>query len=210
MAGTCVYIDGYNLYYRALKGTPHKWLNLEEFCDRLLPNDDVVKIRYFTAKVKDTPLNIGAQQRQQFYWRALSLLPRVEMHLGLYQTKAGWRLPHKVNDGIRPRPEMLSVKLQEEKGSDVNLASWLLLDAFRGTFDTAVVISNDSDLREPVRMVKDEIGLPVGIVNPNGGRKDALTGTFRREIRAKHLTDGQFPITLQDGTGPFHRPPTWT
>ena len=40
----------------------------------------------------------------------------------------------------------------EEKGSDVNLASHLLLDGFQQTRDTVVVFSNDSDLRVPIRI----------------------------------------------------------
>ena len=45
----------------------------------------------------------------------------------------------------------------EEKGSDVNLASHLLFDAFRGAFDAAAVLSNDSDLVEPIRIVTKEL-----------------------------------------------------
>ena len=37
----------------------------------------------------------------------------------------------------------------EEKGSDVNLASFLLLDGFDDEYELAVVISNDSDLSSP-------------------------------------------------------------
>ncbi len=44
-----VYVDGFNLYYGRLKGTKHKWLDLEKLCDRMLPNDSVQRIRYFTA-----------------------------------------------------------------------------------------------------------------------------------------------------------------
>ena len=31
-----IYVDGFNLFYRALKGTPHKWLNLAALAKRLL------------------------------------------------------------------------------------------------------------------------------------------------------------------------------
>ncbi len=54
----------------------------------------------------------------------------------------------------------------EEKGSDVNLASHLLRDAYTGKFEVAVLITNDSDLAEPVRIVAQELNLPVGILNP--------------------------------------------
>jgi len=54
----------------------------------------------------------------------------------------------------------------EEKGSDVALASHLLLDGFKGAYDAAAILSNDSDLIEPVRMVKAELGLPIGLLSP--------------------------------------------
>jgi hypothetical protein len=50
----------------------------------------------------------------------------------------------------------------EEKGSDVNLASYLLIDGFRARYDIAVVISNDSDLKTPVEFVRGDLGAPVG------------------------------------------------
>ena len=53
----------------------------------------------------------------------------------------------------------MPVPQTEEKGSDVNLASHLLLDAFKHASDTAVVISNDSDLRVPIRFAEQELGV---------------------------------------------------
>jgi len=52
---TNVYIDGFNLYYGAVRGTPYKWLNLREVCERLLPKHEIMRIRYFTALVNGTP-----------------------------------------------------------------------------------------------------------------------------------------------------------
>ncbi len=49
---TFLYIDGFNLYYSALKRTPHKWLDLKVVCQKILaPHHDIVKIKYFTARV---------------------------------------------------------------------------------------------------------------------------------------------------------------
>lgn len=48
---TCVYVDGFNLYYGALKGTPYRWLDLEQPAAALLPEDEIARIRYFTARV---------------------------------------------------------------------------------------------------------------------------------------------------------------
>jgi hypothetical protein len=77
---THVYIDGFNLYYGLLRGTPHKWLDLERFCDQLLPKNDVRKIYYFTAKVDARPHDPDQPTRQLAYLHALETFPRVEVH----------------------------------------------------------------------------------------------------------------------------------
>jgi len=72
------------------------------------------------------------------------------------------------------------VWVPEEKGSDVDLASRLLLDAFRGAFDVAVGISNDADLLEPVRMVREELGLTVGVLRFEGGQRRCCSAGGRK------------------------------
>jgi hypothetical protein len=50
-----IYVDGFNLYYGAGKGTPYRWLNIAEMCGLLLPHDQIVQIKYFMAKVNPRP-----------------------------------------------------------------------------------------------------------------------------------------------------------
>src|SRR4051812_13065680 len=83
---TNVYIDGFNLYYGAVKSTPYRWLDLEAMCRRLLPRDQLHRIRYFTALVSARPNDPQQPQRQQTYLRALATLPSVSVHLGHYLT----------------------------------------------------------------------------------------------------------------------------
>ena len=53
---TYIYVDGFNLYYRALKQTPFKWLDLSGlFRDVLKSHHDILKIKYFTARVSARP-----------------------------------------------------------------------------------------------------------------------------------------------------------
>jgi hypothetical protein len=68
---TNVYIDGFNLYYGCLKGTPHKWLDLDALCRRLLPKHRIGRIRYFTAIVSARPNDPSGPDRQRIYLRAL-------------------------------------------------------------------------------------------------------------------------------------------
>ena len=68
--------------------------------------------------------------------------------------------------GVTPT-QRVWVDKTEEKGSDVNLASHLVRDAYQQAFQVAVLITNDSDLAEPVRIVRQELNLPVGVLNPH-------------------------------------------
>ena len=84
---------------------------------------------------------------------------------------------------------------KEEKGSDVNLAAHLLNDAWNDLFDAAAVISNDTDLVTPIRMVTLERGKEVFVVCP--GKRGAApklrkVASYVRHIRPKILMDSQF------------------
>ena len=161
---TIVYVDGFNFYYGAVKGTSYKWLNLEAMCQRLLRRDQIVKIRYFTARVNDRQDDPQLASRQDTYLRALATLPLVEIHYGHFLTRAV-RLQRENRRSGQSRT--VKVLRTEEKGSDVNLATHLLLDAFKGRCDTAVVMSNDSDLAQAIQVTQSELSVKVGIVNPH-------------------------------------------
>jgi uncharacterized LabA/DUF88 family protein len=144
---TNVYVDGFNLY-GCLRRTAWKWLDLAARCRNMLqPHHVIGRIRYFTAPTKSTPKNPDQHIRQQAYFRALKTLPGLTVHLGSFQS----------NTCMRPLAAggaLVKVIDTKEKGSDVNLASYLLLDGFKQEYDAAVVISNDSDLAEPIKLVR--------------------------------------------------------
>ena len=79
-----VYIDGFNLYYGCLKGTPYKWLDLDALCRRLLPKHEIQRIRYFTALVSARPGDPQQPIRQEIYLRALRTIPHLSIHLGRF------------------------------------------------------------------------------------------------------------------------------
>jgi hypothetical protein len=81
------------------------------------------------------------------------------------------------------------------KGSDVALATYLVYDACRGDCQASVVITNDSDLREPLRIVNDELHLTTGINHPHPPHKRsrALTATFFKQLRPSLLSQCQLP-----------------
>ena len=170
---TIVYIDGFNLYYGSLKGSGYRWLDVAALCRRLLrPDTDIVALKYFTARVQPRAGNPQQAQRQQVYLRALETTPGLTIHYGHFITREAMRrLVNPPNRG----PKYAEVWVTEEKGSDVNLASHLLVDGFRARYDLAVVVSNDSDLKEPVRFVREDLNSPVGVLNPHSNRSWALT-----------------------------------
>jgi NYN domain len=58
------------------------------------------------------------------------------------------------------------VKTYEEKGTDVNIAALMLKDGFNSRYESAAVISNDGDLKMPIEIVREELNLPVTVINP--------------------------------------------
>ena len=205
---TIVYVDGFNFYYGAVKGTPHKWLDFEELCRRLLPRDDIVKIRYFTARVSARPDDPQQADRQDTYLRALATLQLLEIHYGHFvQRKVRLPLTRPTSEG----PRTAEVIKTEEKGSDVNLAAYLPRDAFMQRCGTAIVMSNDSDLREAVRIARIDAGIKVGIINPHPARNRSqlLQGTFFKQIRPNVLAQCQLAPELHDTRGTIRKPTAW-
>lgn len=205
---TNVYIDGFNLYYGSLKGTPFRWLDLGKLCRVTLKGYDINRIRYFTARVQSRPGRTLQTQKQQAYIRALRTVPSLTVHFGHFLSNTV-RMPL-----ARPHsggPRFADVIKTEEKGSDVNIATYLLLDAFKGDYEAAVVISNDSDLVEPIKVVRRELGLDVGVLNPHRNVSWALknNATFYRQLRRGPLQASQFPTTLKDAKGEISKPDNW-
>lgn len=202
---TVVYVDGFNLYYGCLKGTPYRWLDLDKLCQLLLPTHDIAQIKYFTAPVIARSSNPDQATRQQTYLRALHTIPNLSVIYGHF-------LSHEIMMPLAPpRTGHVKVIKTEEKGSDVNIAVHLVSDGFRNIYDAAVIVSNDSDLLPPIKFVKEELGKLVGILNPQKHPSVVLAATahFVKNIRPGVLKNSQFPATLADAKGSFSKPSRW-
>lgn len=210
---TNFYIDAFNLYYGCLKNTPHKWLNLDEFCWRSFPppRNQLNRIRYFTALVKARPHDPHQPIRQQTYLRALQTLATVTIHYGTYlESKVWMRLAAPPPGG----PAQVQVLKSEEKGSDVNIASYLLLDAFENDYEAAIVVSNDSDLAEPINLVRKRLKKKVLVLMPCGpGRRESVelkkAASKAIKVDAALIAASQFPPQLPDAHGMIHKPESW-
>lgn len=199
-----MYVDGFNLYYRALKAAPqYKWLDLLKLCRSVLIDENRIDaIRYYTADVSGK-VDPGAPKRQKVYLDALRTIPILTIHKGNFLANvASMRL-------AAPPHNRVDVLKSEEKGSDVNLACHMLVDGFKNRYDVAVVLSNDSDLAEPIRIVRDELKKPVGLICPCDKVAYGLhkVATFTRHITPQRLRDSQFGDPIP-GTE-IRRPAEW-
>lgn len=202
----------------------------------------IKKIKYFTAFVSNTKNDPGKSLRQQIYVRALETINSLKVITGLFKVnyvkrpvldflydnksrlftaemqsvvvlegKKYKRLPivkNKYDDY-----QALQVKDTKEKGSDVNLASHLLNDGFHKRYDVAIIISNDSDLKTPIKMVAEELGFQIEILNPDNDPKSNQVFKGKnintRQIENQIIKLSQFPETIQDKYGIIKRPKEW-
>ena len=237
--GYNLYYGGRHL---AASSTAHwKWLDVRSLLSDVVgaqrgwPGASIERIVYCTARI-DARINPEGHAEQDVYLKALLASASVDhIEYGKYVTsvrarplavrgptpaaaptlvRADW--PIMVQSALgTAQPDalfMVSTLHQEEKGSDVNVASHLLVDALSGQIDAAVVVSNDSDLKYPVQLVRTRI--PLGVVNPRGGhhagdlrgRPDDGAGRhWWRRLGLADFTAHQLPETV----GGYTRPPRW-
>jgi uncharacterized LabA/DUF88 family protein len=214
---TIVYIDGLNLYYSALKWTLHKWLDLETLSALVLPGFQIDRINYYTARVSGR-VDRQSPVRQHAYLRALSTLPKLTIHFGNFLASEKWAglvQPPAFKPAIALPPgivpQVARVHKTEEKGSDVNLGVHLVRDAFKGYFDTAAVLTNDTDLCEPLRIVTQELNLPVVLLSPTSKPAISLQKVSNgvRHIEP-YLGPAQFPPSIPvPGKKTIIKPASW-
>ena len=220
---TNLYIDGFSLYYRAVVETSYKWLNLRLLGENLFPNDIVQSIHYFTARLiarpgKPQDLEAKRQRRQLVYIRALETISSLSVHYGRFQL---------IRDERALAEHPYEIKLRrsapQEKKTDVNLAARLIVDGCKGAYQQAALISKDSDFVGAMLAVRNELGLPIVLVNPDWRQaprddedrtedttkelSDAATRAM--QIEEKHLAASQFPNEVRDAKGIVRKPVEW-
>jgi len=137
------YVDGFNLYF-GLKEAGWKryyWLDIKKLVTRLLKeNQQLIVTKYFTARISGPP---DKQKRQSTFLEALATLTDFNIYYGHYLSSTII-----CNNCGRKWFDF------EEKMTDVNIATEMLTDAFEDKFDTAILVSADSDLVPPIRTIK--------------------------------------------------------
>jgi 6-hydroxy-3-succinoylpyridine 3-monooxygenase len=203
-----VYIDGFNLYYGAVRDVPRlKWLNIERFCRNLRPADDIQLIRYFSAMVTGP-----TRPNQEVYLRALGTLGSVKVILGRFKNK-------QVRCGVGgcSHTAQKLFQIPEEKRTDVNIAVSMVDDAYQNQCDHLVLISGDSDLVPAVAVIRERfpekrVTVYIPCRNPTRGAAVELraVATRHRDLPLLLLERSQFPDSFPDGAGgTLTRPAAW-
>ncbi len=205
---TIIYIDGFNFYYRAVKNTPYKWLDFKSLFQKLLSaKNQIIQIKYFTALVSGK-YNPQKPIKQQTFLRALkTFIPEIEIYCGHFLT-------HEVFAPLaKPTENRRAVKIikTEEKGSDVNIAVHLLNDAWLNNYDCAIIVSNDSDLAEAMKLVKKyHPNKILGLIMPGKGHpsKELMKHSdFVKRIRTGILKLSQLPNPIPKTN--IYKPKDW-
>jgi hypothetical protein len=229
LAKTTIYIDGYNLYYSRLKGSPFKWLDVVAlFRDQIVmqqdPHAEVVAVKFFTSPVKASYARHGqaSEHAQTQYHRALLAKHPTLVHIikgfHIFQPTA---LPVYESGMTASKAHVAPVWMIEEKQTDVNIALHAYRDAVRGVCDQVVICSNDSDLEPALRMIREDVpSATVGLVMPlranakvdgkvPNKRLTPLAHWVRHYIQDAELEKSQLPPNVQTAKKPASKPPHW-
>jgi len=200
---TCVYIDGFNLYYgiRAAHGAEHLWLDLEALARSFVEPDAPLRVKYFTSWVKG---DRAAQNRQMVFIKALEAhCLNLEIHYGRFLAKK------------RQCRKCANIyDLYEEKKTDVNIACHVLMDVFQQRYERIYIVSGDSDLVPAVEAAKSVSPRPrIIIANPPRRKSEELcrAADASFSIKERSFQLSQLPDELSSGKGTaLTRPIRWT
>lgn len=205
MSRVMVYIDGFNLYFglRSKGWRKYYWLDLVALAQALLkPEQTLQGVHYFTSRIRANGRNLADRQRQTTYLEALGTLPGLRAHFGHYLEK-----PRQCRQCGAQWMDY------EEKMTDVNIAVQLLTDAFDNRFDTALLISGDSDLTAPLRTSRTKFPAKrLIVVFPPGRQSFELKNTAHATftIGEANLRQSQLPPAVFRTDGfILQRPAHW-
>ncbi len=187
-----VYVDGFNLYFgmKAANFDKYKWLNIKLLIKNLLhSNQKLMKIKYFTSRISNDP---DKQKRQTTYIEALESIG-IKIYYGHYQ-KSIIECRTCGNKWIK----------FNEKMTDVNIATQMLKDAYNDKYDIAMLISGDSDLISPIKIIHNNfINKRVFVVFPPKRHNNSISIVAKGSmvIGRKKLADSQFDKKIQKKDG---------
>lgn len=233
---TRVYVDGYNLYYGCLKGTPHKWLDPLSLFGRILPTVkanidqlgplkselDPLAVKFFTAPILEKVAKAeDSAHSQEKYHQALKkhLKGRIEIVKGYYSLgEARAKVIDKQDPRKWPRDCIeTSIWKLEEKQTDVNLSVHAVVDALKGGIEHVVIVTNDTDIEPALKMIREHTKAAVGLIIPTTNRQrqpnSSLAGHahwVRKHITTDELRASQLPLVIPNGKrDAISKPESW-
>jgi len=202
MARVITYIDGFNLYFGMKNQFQNKylWLDVEALSNSLIGSNQVLAVtKYFTSRVTNQP---DKEKRQRTYLEALQTATSCQFYYGRYQPNV---TNCKTCGSVWPSPK--------EKMTDVNIATQMLMDAYTNAFDTAILVSGDTDLIPPILAIKQHFSEKmIGVAFPPSRHSIALQNVvdFSFIIGRKKLRDSQLPSPItKPGGFQLVRPSSW-
>lgn len=196
-----VYVDGFNLYFGMIEaGFDYcKWLNLKLLSENIInEKQKLVEVKYFTSRVSNNP---DKQKRQSVYLEALESVG-VKIYYGHYQ-----------RDMVECKRCGNVWQDYNEKMTDVNIATQILVDAYNNAYDAAILISGDSDLVPPIKAVHENFNQKRVIVAFPPKRHNnsvALVAKGYFVIGRKKLVDSQFEDEVIKNDGfKLKKPTDW-
>lgn len=197
-----IYIDGFNLYFglREKQWKNFYWLNIQKLGENILNKEQkLIEVKYFTSRISFPPDKV---KRQGTFIEALETLTNVKIYYGNYQS----------NKSVCKKCGFTSM-IPSEKMTDVNIAVELLSDAYENKFDTAILISADSDLIAPINTVhrlfeEKRIVVAFPPARHSFALKEAASASFT--IGRKKLANSLFPDNVKKSDGYIlKRPERW-
>jgi len=199
------YIDGFNLYFGLKSKGWKKYYCLDPVglsSSLLKPQQTLKHCHYFTARIREPSGGSPNAWRQSLWLDALDTLADQTSHFGHYLQKT---------QACRKCGSQWAT--YEEKMTDVNIAVQLLSDAYDDHFDTALVISGDSDLVPLVKHVLTRFSNKRVIVAfpPSRQSKELRkTATAAFTIGEAKLRKNRLPDTITTARGhQVQRPAEW-
>lgn len=198
MIRIAAFVDGFNLYHsiEEMHKPELKWLDLQTLVRGFLRSEEtLIQVKYFTALATWNP---EKQQRHKRYIRALELLG-VEVAKGRFKKQ------------IKTCPKCgVKYKSWEEKRTDVNIAVSMVKGAVLDEYDTALLISGDTDLLPALGAIRELCpGKKLGILFPTNRHHAEMeqAADFSQTIKPGFLESCLLADRIRLPSGKYLTPP---
>lgn len=227
---TAFFVDGYNVFYGLLAGTPYKWLNLKGLLGHVAyiesPHSSLISVDYFTSSVKPELATRGrvSKEAQDTYVRALKTT-NVAVHYGRHKLEPA-KAPRFIDrKTAASRQDKIDIWKLEEKETDVHIAISMYRAAARQAqlhsdeqIEQLVLVSSDTDMTPALRAIREDFpDIRVGVIlphrtelnRPSPGSLKEHSHWMRRVVTSEELQSHQFPVRVPTRKKPAIKPDYW-